>query len=466
MLMRWWYLRFCIVLFLGVNLAGCAIGTRPEASRSRFIAERGSPGLVIFVHGVGGDADRSWRNSSTNAYWPELLGSDPSMKDFDVYVVAYASPLLGHASTIEEVSQRLLQQLRDRGFFARYQQIHFITHSMGGLVVKRLLVELNRPSELETLRRVRTVLFLSTPAQGATVADTASWLSLNPQLRDMAPADLNSFLQSLDNQWDVLLHDRDAFGGVFPRAYCAYETLPTGGVMVVSRIYATSRCDPPRYPLDVDHYAIAKPPSRDDDPYPWARARILETSAIPSPRATPPSGVVPSAQERTDRLQSDVAKLLRFPDATPDTSKPSSLLERILRNRLPLRLFDLLASQDERDVRAIPTLHKYFTDYYEFRQHANALEEQTMQSIGQTVKVRFRAGWAIYLQYAIMRFGGRSKQDIILGGDFLNYDITWDDAERVFNELSKKDDVRQRFAQFFAAHQRLINTINAIAASL
>ena len=106
------------------------------------------------------------------------------MKGFDVYVVGYASPLLGRASTIEEVSQRVLQQLRDRGIFTRYQQIHFITHSMGGLIVKRMLVELNRPSELETLRRVRTVLFISTPAQGATLADMASWLSLNPQLRD------------------------------------------------------------------------------------------------------------------------------------------------------------------------------------------------------------------------------------------------------------------------------------------
>jgi pimeloyl-ACP methyl ester carboxylesterase len=447
-------------------LTGCATTPQPGASRSRFVAERGSARLVVFVHGVGGDADRSWRNAITNTYWPELLASDPAMKGFDVYVAAYASPLLGRASTIEEVAQRLLQQLRDRGFFTRYQQIHFITHSMGGLVVKRLLVELNRPSELETLRRIRTVLFISTPAQGATLADTASWLSLNPQLRDMAPADLNSFLQSLDNQWDVLLHDRDAFAGVFPRAYCAYETLPTGGVMVVSRVYAASRCDPPRYPIDLDHNAIAKPQSRDDDPYPWSKARILETAAISSTRATLPSSTTHGGQERVERLQSDVAKLVRFPGAIPDSSKPPSLLERMLRNRLPLRLFDLLASYDERDIRAVPTLHKYFTDYYEFREQATVLEDQTMQHISKTVKVRFPAGWAIYLQYTIMRFGGRSKQDIISGGDFLNYDITWDDAERLFEELSRLHNVNDNFAKFFAWHQRLINAVNAIAASL
>jgi pimeloyl-ACP methyl ester carboxylesterase len=390
------------------------------------------------------------------------------MKGFDVYVVGYTSPLFGRASTIEEVAQRVLQQFRDRGLFTRYQQVHFITHSMGGLITKRLLVELNRPipSELHTLRRVRTVLFISTPAQGATLADMASWLSLNPQLRDMAPADLNSFLQSVDNQWHVLMQDRDAFGAIFPRAYCAYETLPTAGIVVVSRIYAATRCDPPRYPIDLDHNAIAKPQSRDDDPYPWARARILETAALSPSRSTQLTPSPPNAQERIDRMQSDVAKLVRFPRAIADTSKPPSLLERMLRNRLPLRMFELLASYDERDIRAVAALHKYFTDYYAFRQRAISLEDQAMQQIGRTVKVRFRAGWAIYLEYAIMRFGGRSKADIIAGGDFLNYDITWDDAERVFGELSRDGSVTNQFAELFASHQRLINAVNAIAATL
>jgi hypothetical protein len=59
-----------------------------------------------------------------------------------------------------------------------------------------------------------------------------------------------------------------------------------------------------------------------------------------------------------------------------------------------------------------------------------------MARIGQMVQVRFSAGWQIYLQYVLMRLGGRSKEAIIAGGDFLNYDITWDDAERVFTELS------------------------------
>ena len=167
----------------------------------RCVAERGNERVVLFVHGFGGDAEGTWRNAATGTYWPDLIATDPAMAIFDVCVLNYVSPLLGRASTIEEIAQRLLQQFRDRGFFTHYREIHFVTHRMGGLITKRLLNELNRPAELETLRRVRTVLFISTPAQGATVAEVASWLSLNPQTRDMAPADVNSFLQAIENQW-------------------------------------------------------------------------------------------------------------------------------------------------------------------------------------------------------------------------------------------------------------------------
>jgi hypothetical protein len=440
-------------------LVGCATVRSTVPASWHCVAERGSERIVLFVHGLVGDAEGTWRNTQTGAYWPGLLAADPKMAPFDVCVANYASPILGRASTIEEIAQRMLQQLRDRGIFTRYRQIHFITHSMGGLVVKRVLTVLYSPGEIEKLRLVRTVLFISTPAQGAPVADLASWISLNPQMRDLVPADLNSFLQSLENQWEFLLQDRDTRSGAFPRVYCAYETLPTAGVMVVSRVYASSRCDPPRYPVDLDHNAIVKPGSREDEPYPWARARILETAAM-SPAAVAP------AQGDVEGLQSQVAKLVRFPNATPDESKASTLIEQMLRNRLPLRLFDLLAKYDEGDRRGSPLLQRHFNEYYKFRQRAIGLEDRVTQRIGQMVVVRFRAGWRIYLRYAILRFSGQSKDQIVSGGDFLNYDITWDDAERVFGELARDRAVKGEFTELFAMHQRLIENVRAIEASL
>jgi hypothetical protein len=114
-----------------------------------------------------------------------------------------------------------------------------------------------------------------------------SWLSLNPQLGDMRVADLNSFLQALENQWQDLIRDRG--NQPYPRSFCAYETKPTLGTVVVSRVYAVTYCDQNPIAVDEDHSGIVKPYGREADIYVWARARIHETSKTttgPSVRKT------------------------------------------------------------------------------------------------------------------------------------------------------------------------------------
>jgi tetratricopeptide (TPR) repeat protein len=143
----------------------------------------------------------------------------------------------------------------------------------------------------DELRRVRAVLFLSTPAQGAPIADVASWLSMNPQLKDLRPSDFNTLLQVFENDWSDVMRARDRLRESYPQAYCAYETLPTNGVRVVTRLYATSRCDNTPYGMDYDHSGIVKPADQASDPYPWAKARfqqadkLAEFSQIPSAAA-------------------------------------------------------------------------------------------------------------------------------------------------------------------------------------
>ena len=264
--------------FLGRVLGGAFTASHPDVKPSISVRDTGQDNLLVFVHGVLSGADVAWRNAETGAYWPDLITRDADFKDFDVSAVNYESPAIAGASTIEEIAQRVLQQLRDRDTFTRYKQIHFLTHSMGGLVVKRILVILNHHTDLDNLRRVRAVLYISTPAQGAPIADLARWLSLNRQFQDMKPADLNTFLQSLEDDWQALLRDRDATGALFPKCYCAYETKPTHGIMVVSRVYAATHCDNTPYAIDLDHVAISKPRSVEVDPYVWSKARLLEAA--------------------------------------------------------------------------------------------------------------------------------------------------------------------------------------------
>ena len=95
--------------------------------------------LIIFVHGVLGDMDNTWINPTTHNSWPDLIASDPEMKDFDLYVYGYSSPMVGEASNIREIADSFGQQLKDGKIFANYDEVDFITHSMGGIITKRML---------------------------------------------------------------------------------------------------------------------------------------------------------------------------------------------------------------------------------------------------------------------------------------------------------------------------------------
>jgi hypothetical protein len=66
------------------------------------------------------------------------------------------------------------------------------------------------------------VIFLSTPALGASIAEYASWLSL----ASMKPADFNAFRQALEDDWQNLLRDREiaALGIGLGRAPTACES--------------------------------------------------------------------------------------------------------------------------------------------------------------------------------------------------------------------------------------------------
>lgn len=168
------------------------------------------------------------------------------------------------------------------------------------------------------------------------------------------------------------------------------------------------------------------------------------------------------------RLRSDVNKLLRFPDAFPNEASPVGMLENMFSNQLPRRLFDLLMSYNERDVLEVPgigeALHQYMTAYYSFRQEASHLEEELILKIGALWKPSFEPALRIHLRYSVMRFAGRSSNEISNGVYFLNYGIDWDKAERMFKKLSEDASLCSLISTLFQAHEKLVDGLNALIA--
>lgn len=273
------------MLLASLAIAGCAprnaapLGA-PQPPTSEFVKKsEDSYRVIVFVHGVFGDSRSTWKNSRAEKSWPEMIASDPDFNTFDVYSVGFNSPYLGRSSNIVEIAGRVRERLFREGIFDSYPEIYFVTHSMGGLIIKRVLADLNTPLQDERLRRVKAVALISTPSQGAPLATIANWISRNPQLRDMQPVNLNTFIQNLEWNWTNVLQEREVLDERFPRVYCAYETKAIGAV-VVNQLYATTRCDNQPLAIDEDHLGIVKPLSGDDEIYAWLRARIFESIEI------------------------------------------------------------------------------------------------------------------------------------------------------------------------------------------
>jgi pimeloyl-ACP methyl ester carboxylesterase len=250
----------------------------------RGMSEKKNQKLIIFVHGVFSNSSDTWGDVEGGTTWPAMVREDLRFKDFDIYLFNYHTAHFTSEQMIHEIASRGMDTLKDSEDFEQYQEIYFIAHSMGGLVAKSLLTHLNRGNDVPLLRRVKALITLGTPSQGASLTVLGQLIFRNPQLKDMEPKHLNAWLSDMEKSWNQLMDDRKE--SQYPRAYCAYETRPYFlGYIVVPQEAAVSRCDGDAQGLPLDHSQLAKPTSMNDDPYKWVMDKVNKVSReVPSKR--------------------------------------------------------------------------------------------------------------------------------------------------------------------------------------
>jgi pimeloyl-ACP methyl ester carboxylesterase len=234
------------------------------------------PVVIVFVHGIFGSKNDTWTNKGES--FPLLLAADPSLQsNTDVFLFEFFSPTLSQAGSIVELADQLRGALHDHGVFRDHKRVVFLTHSMGGLIVRQFVT-----SNTETIPKIAMFYFYATPTNGAELAGIARHFSGNPQLRGMVPLQDSDLLQSIQQRW---LSVPDL---VRIPSYCAYETLPTDGVYVVSQASARGLCNRPLDPITADHINIVKPAGRDDPRYTRFVSAIQESVPEASTSATAP----------------------------------------------------------------------------------------------------------------------------------------------------------------------------------
>ncbi|MEL7100313.1 MAG: hypothetical protein AAGM84_15930 [Pseudomonadota bacterium] len=225
--------------------------------------------LLVFVHGIRSDAEDAWTNPRTRAYWPELIAADASLEHINVATFQYpASALSRDGLRINEVGRNLKVFLDVQ--MQRHDQVVFVAHSMGGLVVRSML--LNYRESFDT----PLAIFLAVPVAGSDLANWARALGLganNAFVQGLEPLQQNDTLESWISQWAAWTSTGK------PRVLCAYERVRTAGVFVVEQANMLQGCDDVPLGVAANHSDIAKPSGSDALIYQFVAAALQSMNA-------------------------------------------------------------------------------------------------------------------------------------------------------------------------------------------
>jgi pimeloyl-ACP methyl ester carboxylesterase len=137
----------------------------------------GRNGDLIFIHGVGGSAASTWKDSEdADDFWPAWLGED--LPDIGVWAVDYeasATEWKGESMPLVDRAVNVLGLLEARELGVR--PTIFIAHSLGGLLVKQMLrhsSDFGNPNWERLVKNTVGVALISTPNAGSGVAN---WLN-------------------------------------------------------------------------------------------------------------------------------------------------------------------------------------------------------------------------------------------------------------------------------------------------
>jgi len=221
-------------------------------------------GEVIFVHGIGGDHYETWvvSEGDEKVHWAKWLAElRPSLRFWTLGYPASPSLWDGSSMPLQDLAVNLLALLKANDLGKK--PICFITHSMGGLLVKQMLRTGISGSMVEFSqigRSVRGICFISTPNTGSDLPTLVNYLvrilGTSPAIEDLR--DNGALLRDL-NIWYI---NQVEHWGIMNKVF--FETIPTFGQTVVDESSAAlfvKGVNP--IPVQADHIEISRPLNRE-----------------------------------------------------------------------------------------------------------------------------------------------------------------------------------------------------------
>ncbi|XP_070273507.1 protein SERAC1 isoform X2 [Myotis yumanensis] len=236
---------------------------------------------VLFIHGLMGAAFKTWRQQDQaltekvsgdetryTTCWPKTwLAKDcPALRiisvEYDTSLSDWRARCPTERKSIAFRSNELLQKLRAAGVGDR--PMVWVSHSMGGLLVKKMLLEASQNPEMSTvIDNTRGIIFYSVPHHGSHLADYSVNVRylLFPSLEVKELSKDSPALKALQDDFLEFAKDRNF------QVLSFVETLPTSiGSMIKLHVVPVDSADlgiGDLIPVDVNHLNICKPKRKD-----------------------------------------------------------------------------------------------------------------------------------------------------------------------------------------------------------
>lgn len=134
------------------------------------IRNEGNKSAIVFIHGLGGHPFNTWTRKDADSL-PLLLKQDSNYDYYDIFSFGYKSGPLFRQHHYHDVAKLLHTELKVR---LKDQDLYFIVHSMGGLIVQQLLIHQLEREEYHFVDRVQGIVYFSVPFYGSLVATGVS----------------------------------------------------------------------------------------------------------------------------------------------------------------------------------------------------------------------------------------------------------------------------------------------------
>uniref|UniRef100_A0A8C6MWJ0 Protein SERAC1 n=1 Tax=Mus spicilegus TaxID=10103 RepID=A0A8C6MWJ0_MUSSI len=254
---------------------------------------------VLFIHGLMGAAFKTWRQHDSQraltesavvdedrytTCWPKTwLAKDcPSLRiisvEYDTSLSDWRARCPMERKSIAFRSNELLSKLRAAGVGDR--PMIWISHSMGGLLVKKMLLEASKKPELSALiNNTRGIIFYSVPHHGSRLAEYSVNIRylLFPSLEVKELSKDSPALKTLQDDFLEFAKDKNF------QVLNFVETQPTFiGSMIKLHVVPVESADlgiGDLIPVDVNHLNICKPKTKDAFLYQRTLQFICETLA-------------------------------------------------------------------------------------------------------------------------------------------------------------------------------------------